>query len=156
MFDLWAEYENFPRFMANVVEVRDLGSDLSHWTMKGPGGSTFEWDSILTEKDRPHTLAWRSVPGGEVEQRGEVYLEPFRGGTRATVRMSYVPPAGKAGQALARDRLLGVTTVRRFPAVERRRARRDRISGTRPVKPTWPAQRMTGAADRVRRAAPRR
>ncbi|KPI34242.1 hypothetical protein OV450_5946 [Actinobacteria bacterium OV450] len=57
----------------------------------------------------------------------------------------------KAGQVLARDRMLGVTTVRRFPAVERRQARRDRISGTRPVEPTWPAQRMTGAADRVHR-----
>lgn len=101
VFDLWARYENFPRFMANVVEVRDLGADLSHWSVKGPGGSTFEWDSILTEKSRPHTLAWRSVPGAEVEQRGEVYLEPFRGGTRATVRMTYIPPAGKAGQALA-------------------------------------------------------
>lgn len=101
VFDLWAKYENFPRFMANVVEVRDIGADLSHWTVKGPGGSTFEWDSILTEKSRPHTLAWRSVPGAEVEQRGEVHLESFRGGTRATVRMTYIPPAGKAGQALA-------------------------------------------------------
>ncbi|UUU44079.1 hypothetical protein [Streptomyces sp. NBC_00162] len=57
----------------------------------------------------------------------------------------------EAGLVLARDRLLSGTTVRRFPAVERRQARRDRIAGTRPAQPTWPAQRMADAADRVRR-----
>lgn len=101
VFDMWTNYENFPHFMANVEEVRDLGGDVSHWSVKGPAGTTYEWDSILVEKERGHHLAWRSIPGSKIEQRGEVRLEPVRGGTRATVRMSYTPPAGKAGQAIA-------------------------------------------------------
>jgi uncharacterized membrane protein len=101
VYDMWANYENFPRFMSNVIEVRDLGANLSHWAVRGPAGARFEWDSILTEQARPHLLAWRSVPGSEVEQRGEVRLDPFHGGTRVTVRLTYTPPAGGAGQALA-------------------------------------------------------
>ncbi|MFP5393247.1 MAG: SRPBCC family protein [Gammaproteobacteria bacterium] len=101
VYDLWSRYENFPRFMKNVVEVRDLGGIRSHWVVKGPAGTHYEWDSILTEQSRPDRLAWQSAPGSEIEQYGEVRLEEVRGGTRATVRLSYHPPAGAAGQAIA-------------------------------------------------------
>lgn len=101
VYDLWANYENFPRFMANVVEIRDLGERRSHWVVKGPAGSEFEFDAILTDESRPRRLAWKSAPGSEVEQWGSVEFTPSRGGTLARVHMSYRPPAGKVGQAVA-------------------------------------------------------
>ena len=101
VYDLWANYENFPRFMSHVVEVRDLGRGRSHWVVRGPAGSEFEWDSRLTEKSRPHRLAWRSEPGAEIATTGSVQFEPHRGGTRVTVRMSYSPPAGAIGHGIA-------------------------------------------------------
>ena len=101
VYDLWANYENFPRFMDNVVEVRDQGGIRSHWVVKGPGGTHFEFDSILTERSRPARLAWQSAPGSEIEQAGEVRIEEARGGSRATVRLSYRPPAGAAGERFA-------------------------------------------------------
>ncbi|MGW2640202.1 hypothetical protein [Streptomyces sp. NPDC001348] len=57
----------------------------------------------------------------------------------------------KASRTLARNRLMGVTTTRTFPGVRRRQSRRDRIATARPTQPTWPAQRMVEATDRVRR-----
>ncbi len=101
VYDLWANYENFPRFMSHVVEVRDLGRRRSHWVVKGPGGTEFEWNSVLTEQSRPHRLAWRSEPGAEIPQSGSIQFEPERGGTHVTVRMSYTPPAGVLGHGLA-------------------------------------------------------
>ena len=101
VFDMFANYENFPRFMSNVVEVRDLGERRSHWVVKGPAGSQFAWNAVLTEHDRPHYLAWESEAGAEVEQSGSIQFEPIHSGTRVTVRMSYRPPAGAVGQALA-------------------------------------------------------
>ncbi len=101
VYDLWASYDNFPRFMANVLEVRDLGNRRSHWVVKGPAGSEFSFDAVLTEQVRPRRLAWRNAPGAQVEQTGSVQLEPSRGGTLATVRLSYRPPAGTIGQAVA-------------------------------------------------------
>jgi len=101
VYDVWTNYENFPHFMSHVVEVRDLGRGRSHWVVRGPGGSEFEWNSILTEHSRPHRLAWRSEGGAEIPQSGSIQFEPHRGGTRVTVRMSYTPPAGALGHGLA-------------------------------------------------------
>jgi uncharacterized membrane protein len=112
VYDLWANYENFPRFMSHVVEVRDLGRGRSHWVVRGPAGSEFEWDSKLTEKARPNRLAWRSEPGAEIGQSGSVQFEPHRGGTRVTVRMSYSPPAGAIGHGIAT--LLGADPKRQM------------------------------------------
>jgi uncharacterized membrane protein len=101
VYDVWANYENFPHFMSHLVEVRDLGRGRSHWIVRGPGGSEFEWNSVLTEQDRPHRLAWRSEAGAEIPQSGSVQFEPQRGGTLVTVHMSYTPPAGVLGHGLA-------------------------------------------------------
>jgi uncharacterized membrane protein len=101
VYALWSNYENFPRFMSHVAEVRDLGRRRSHWVVKGPAGATFEWNSVLTEQSRPHRLAWRSEPGAEIPQSGSVQFEKHRGGTLVTVRMSYTPPAGAIGHGLA-------------------------------------------------------
>jgi uncharacterized membrane protein len=101
VYELWSNYENFPHFMSNVIEVRDLGNRRSHWVMRGPAGTEFRFDSVLTEQSRPRRLAWRSEPGAEIEQSGSVEFQSSRGGTRVTVRMSYVPPAGAIGHGLA-------------------------------------------------------
>ncbi|MDM5178041.1 SRPBCC family protein [Massilia sp. DJPM01] len=101
VYDLWADYENFPRFMANVIEVRDLGKRRSHWVVRGPAGSAFTLDAVLTEQVRPRRLAWRSEPGAEIEQSGSVRFDPADGGTLATVRLSYRAPAGAVGRAVA-------------------------------------------------------
>ena len=101
VYDQFANYENFPRFMSNVVEVRDLGQRRSHWVVKGPAGTEFSWNAVLSAQDRPRRLAWQSEPGAEVEQAGEIRFEPVRNGTRVTVHLSYRPPAGAVGHALA-------------------------------------------------------
>jgi uncharacterized membrane protein len=101
VYDMWTNYENFPHFMSHVAEVRDLGRGRSHWVVRGPGGSEFEWNSVLTEQTRPHRLAWRSEGGAEIPQSGSIQFEPHRGGTRVTVHMSYTPPAGVVGHGLA-------------------------------------------------------
>ena len=102
VYDAWSNYDNFPRFMSHVSEVRDLGHRRSHWVVKGPGGSEYSWNAVMTEQARPDHMAWRSEPGSEIEQEGAVSFEPVRGGTRVTVRMAYTPPGGALGHGLAR------------------------------------------------------
>ena len=101
VFDVWSRYENFPHFMSQVTEVRDLGENRSHWIVQGPQGQDVEWDSVLTVSERPHRLAWRSEPNAIVDHEGEVLLEPAGEGTRATVRLFWRPPSGTSGKALA-------------------------------------------------------
>ncbi len=101
VYEQFANYENFPRYMSHVTEVKDLGHRRSHWSVKGPGGSRFEWNSVLTEQSRPNRLAWRSEAGAEIPNSGSIQFERHRGGTLVTVRMSYSPPAGALGHAFA-------------------------------------------------------
>jgi uncharacterized membrane protein len=101
VFDIWSKYENFPQFMSYVEEVRDLGDKRSHWSVKGPLGISYEWESVLTEMQRPSLLAWKSEPDAEIENSGSVRLEPSNGGTRVTVELSYSVPGGVLGDALA-------------------------------------------------------
>jgi uncharacterized membrane protein len=46
-------------------------------------------------------IAWRSLPGADVDQAGSVHFEPVNGGTQVRVIMRYAAPAGKAGDAVA-------------------------------------------------------
>ena len=101
VYEMWSNYENFPRFMSHVIEVRDIGRRRSHWVVQGPAGSQFEFDSVLTEQTKNRRLAWRSEPGAQIPNSGSVEFEPYRGGTRVTVRFSYSPPAGALGHGIA-------------------------------------------------------
>ncbi len=101
VFDLWRKYENFPRFMSHVREVRDLGYGRSHWIVRGPAGVQFEWNAAITEVRRPEMLAWRSEPASAIQHRGMVHFAPDGNGTRVTVHMSYGPPADALGHAIA-------------------------------------------------------
>lgn len=101
VFDLWSDCANFPHFMRHVEEVRPLDDTRSHWVVKGPAGVRLEWDAVVTGQVRPHMLAWRSVPEAMVQQAGVVRFDEDGSGTRVTVELSYEPPAGAWGHAVA-------------------------------------------------------
>jgi uncharacterized membrane protein len=101
VYQFWTDYENFPLFMSNVREVRDMGGGRSHWVVSGPGGVPIEWFSMLTEQIPGESLAWRSRPGSMLENAGVVRFRPEGEGTRVDLRFCYFPPAGGAGQAVA-------------------------------------------------------
>ena len=100
VFDIWSRYENFPHFMSQVTEVRDLGQNRSHWIGQGANGQDVEWNSVLTISERPHRLAWRSESDAAIDHEGVVLLEPLGDGTRATVRLFWRSPTGTSGEAL--------------------------------------------------------
>jgi uncharacterized membrane protein len=111
VYEFWSNFQNFPRFMEHVNEVRDLGNDRSHWKVAGPAGTEVEWDAVVTKREPNRLLAWKSQENQAVESAGIVRFEPnAQGGTRVTVRMSYNPPAGVIGHAVAS--LMGVDPKR--------------------------------------------
>lgn len=103
-YRIWRDFPNFPRFMRNVESVTQTGNGVWHWVVKAPGGGTVEWDSRVTQDEPNRRLAWETMPGAEVQNRGSVQFEPASGGrgTVVQVEMSYVPPAGTLGAVAAR------------------------------------------------------
>lgn len=103
VFRFWSNYENFPKFMRHIREVRLEGTkDRSHWVASGPAGVPVSWDAETTEMVENRVLAWKSVPGSMIENAGIVRFEDAPDGTtRVTVRISYNPPAGRVGHSIA-------------------------------------------------------
>ncbi|MGE5601857.1 MAG: SRPBCC family protein [Nitrososphaerales archaeon] len=101
VFAFWQNYENFPRFMSHLKEVRDMGDGRSHWVANGPAGVPVEWDAHVTELRPNRVIAWESVPGSDVYNAGRVRFESVDGATRVDVFLTYNPPGGVAGHAIA-------------------------------------------------------
>jgi len=102
LYRFWRNLENLPRFMDHLesVQIRD---DLhSRWVARGPAGSRVEWDAVIHNEIPGELLAWRSLPGSEVDHAGSVHFEPAGEGTAVRVVLRYDPPAGKLGAAVAR------------------------------------------------------
>jgi uncharacterized membrane protein len=106
VFAFFTNYENFPRFMSHVREVRDTGGDTSHWTVDGPAGVPVEWDAVLTDLVPNEVIGWTSVPGSVVHSAGVIrFAQNADGTTHVDLKMTYTPPAGAIGHAAAK--LLG-------------------------------------------------
>jgi uncharacterized membrane protein len=102
VFEAFSQLERFPEFMTHVREVRVSGDGTSRWTVEGPAGRTISWEAVTTRLEPNRLIAWRTLPGSAVEHAGLLRFEPTDGGTRVLVTMSYTPPAGALGHAVAR------------------------------------------------------
>lgn len=103
VFGLWSNFENFPRFMMNVLEVRRTDGELWHWKVAGPASVPVEWDAEITRTIPDKMIAWKSIKGSMFANAGYVLFEPNEdGSTEVTVRISYDPPGGAIGHAIAK------------------------------------------------------
>src|SRR3954469_8189384 len=102
VWELWSNFESFPRFMAHLREVRKIEEGRSHWVAIGPAGVPAEWEAVVTDWVPGQFLGWRSVEGSPIENSGQVRLRPVSDReTQIDVQRTYTPPAGAAGHALA-------------------------------------------------------
>ncbi|HEV2271989.1 MAG TPA: SRPBCC family protein [Steroidobacteraceae bacterium] len=102
VFEAFSQLERFPEFMTHVREVRVRGDGTSQWVVEGPAGRTITWEAVTTRLEPNRLIAWRTLPGSAVEHAGLLRFESTAGGTRVLVTMSYTPPAGVLGHAVAR------------------------------------------------------
>lgn len=102
LFAFWRQFDNLPRFMDNLEAVTIVDPQRSHWVAKGPAGTRVEWDAEIHNEIAGELIAWRSLPGSDVDQAGSVHFAPARdGGTEVRVVMRYAGPGGKLGAAVA-------------------------------------------------------
>ncbi|HEY5312745.1 MAG TPA: SRPBCC family protein [Pirellulales bacterium] len=107
VFDFWRNFENLPRVLDHLYSVEMVGTSHTHWIAKGPLGVTAQWDAEIINERRGQLIAWRSLPGGDLNTAGAVRFSPSPDGfgTLLRVELKYDPPGGRLGLTLAR--LLG-------------------------------------------------
>jgi uncharacterized membrane protein len=99
---LWSNFENFPRFMSHIREVRTVDEGHSHWVAVGPAGVSMEWDAIVTDWVPEQFIGWTSIEGSPVATTGQVRFRAASDNqTEIDVRFDYAPPAGTLGHAVA-------------------------------------------------------
>jgi uncharacterized membrane protein len=102
VWELWSNFENFPHFMTHLREVRRTYKNRSHWVAAGPAGIPVEWDAVVTEWVPNESIAWSSIEGSMVDTAGRVSFTRMPDDTiQINLRMSYTPPAGGIGHAVA-------------------------------------------------------
>lgn len=90
VYNQWTQFEDLPKFMDGVEEVRQLDDTHVHWRAN-IWGKEKEWDAEIVEQVPDQRIAWRSV-SGDAPNAGEVRFEPL--GTDRTcvyLTMEYDP-----------------------------------------------------------------
>jgi uncharacterized membrane protein len=83
-YNQWTQFEEFPKFMGGVQEVRQLNDRTLHWIAK-IGGVKREWDATILEQAPDQKIAWAATTGAT--NAGAVYFQPL-GSDRTAVRLS--------------------------------------------------------------------
>jgi uncharacterized membrane protein len=92
----WTQFEDFPKFMGNVEEVRQLDDKHLEWRAK-VAGSERRWKAEIVEQKPNQVIAWRAISGDK--NQGKVEFQPIDGRTMVKLALDYDPPAGIAGEA---------------------------------------------------------
>jgi uncharacterized membrane protein len=103
VYAFWHAFENLPSFMRHLESVTVTDERRSHWVAKAPAGRTVEWDAETVEDRENELISWRSLPGADVYNAGEVRFNRAPGdrGTEVRVTLEYDPPLGKLGSKVA-------------------------------------------------------
>lgn len=106
VYAFWRDLSNLPNVMPDLVAVTTDANDdaRSHWIATAPLSATVEWDAEISEERPGELLAWRSLPGADVANAGEVRFADAPGGRgcQLSLRLTYHPPAGAAGATVAK------------------------------------------------------
>jgi uncharacterized membrane protein len=89
VYNQWTQFEEFPRFMEGVEEVRQMDDSRLYWAAN-VGGRRKEWYARIMEQVPDTRVAWMSEAG--TRNAGEVSFEPLDGNrTRVTLGLEYEP-----------------------------------------------------------------
>ena len=113
-YNQWTQFEEFPRFMPTVDEVRQIDDSHLHWRAK-IAGKTKEWDSEITRQIPDQLIEWRSING--VRNGGLVTFEKAgENKTRVKLRMWYEPQSAdeKVGGLLGGVKLTAKSNLKHF------------------------------------------
>jgi uncharacterized membrane protein len=102
-YNQWTQFEEFPRFMEGVEEVRQLDDTLLHWAAT-VAGKHAEWDAKIIEQEPDRLISWESTDGKYT--RGSVSFEEAGvGRSRIRLQMTYTRDGvtEKLGSAIGLD-----------------------------------------------------
>lgn len=101
VYDFLKDFSNYPKFMSFIreVSVDDVGT--LTWIAQAPGGTQIHWRTTVQALQQNQRIAWKSIPGSLIATEGIIQMAPTHFGTQLHIQLSYAPPAGAFGYAIA-------------------------------------------------------
>lgn len=102
-YNQWTQFEEFPRFMEGVEEIRQVDPTHTHWKTR-VGGVEREFEAEITEQHPDERVAWKSLSGPD--QAGVVTFHRLNDDqARITVQLDWTPDNAteKVGDVLNAD-----------------------------------------------------
>jgi uncharacterized membrane protein len=88
-YNQWTQFEEFPRFMEGVQEVRQMSDTMTHWKTEIAGVKR-EFDARITEQIPDERVAWTTTEG--TRQAGVVTFHRLDDThSRVTAQMEFEP-----------------------------------------------------------------
>jgi len=113
LFAFWRKFDNLPKFVNHLEEVRVLDDTHSHWKAKVPVGRAVEWDAHIINEEPDRLIAWESTENAALQNAGTVrFIDTPDGATDVRVEIDFVPPGGMLGGFVAK--LLGEAPERQL------------------------------------------
>ena len=113
VFAFCADFENFPRFIGAIRQVRDTGDGRSHWCASTPSGGEIEWDATTTKFVTNAVIAWKSTADSPIASEGTLRFRPEGNLTCVQVALSY-----RVFDSTMADALTALVTRRRARELE--------------------------------------
>src|SRR5262245_36917433 len=89
VYNQWTQFEEFPRFMEGIKEVKQINDTTLRWKAN-IGGKDVEWTAKILHQVPDARVAWASIEGAK--HSGDVTFNTFGPNkTRVTLRMEYEP-----------------------------------------------------------------
>lgn len=101
LYAFWRNFENLPRVMRHVEAVMMEGGNRSRWKVRGPAGTSLEWEAELLRDIPNELISWQTLQDARVIHAGSVAFKPQGDGTEVRVVLRYDPPAGALGGLVA-------------------------------------------------------
>jgi uncharacterized membrane protein len=88
LYALWRETTMMATVLSHVVSIERKDGDRCRWTLHGAARSPLHFETVITGDVDGRSIAWQSLPGGDVEATGEVSVTPAEDGSATQIRVS--------------------------------------------------------------------
>lgn len=89
VYNQWTQFEEFPRFMEGVIDIRRHGPKTLLWKVN-IGGKDKQWEAKIVEQIPDTRIVWESIDG--TQNRGVISFESLDfERTRITLTIEYQP-----------------------------------------------------------------
>ncbi len=104
VYAYWRDFSRLPNFMRHLESIESTGENRWHWVARAPLRRSIEWDAEVVADVPNEVIAWKSLPGSNIDNAGSVHFRQAPGdrGTEVHVTLRYAMPGGRLTSAFAK------------------------------------------------------